>query len=489
MRKSRIVLGILAIVLSISCSDKNPIVADGIFDGDKMDVIKDSIVGLDIEAFSISNANAFTSPVTNGLVGVHNDDIFGKTKAGTAFQFRLPGRFYFEEEASNGVQKTIDDMNVDSAFIYLTYDQVYFDSTKVQNINVYRINGGLNVAESYRANEKDKLDLGDLLAEKDFNFEILADTIITRDTTIYDTKSKINPEQDSMLIVIDTNVSPSLKIALDNEVARNIFMTPEAESNYDSQASFLSYFKGIYVDVDDFSDGGAIFAFNISNGKQLTTSYVDKSRIDMYYSYEETLKDKDDQDSIVTRPRYFRIATNENSARVNFIEHDFTGSEIDGKIGDKNDIAENEKVYIKGAAGTMAKLYIEDINNWCDSTDIAINSAVLTLKGDKDSTYYNTNAPSELGLAVYNEENGEIAEEPVIIGQSKYSKYTNGYAFDLSLYLQTIIQRQGELKNKSIIVYSVNRSEDPRGIAIANPKIQGIEDKRIKLSITYTKIK
>ncbi len=489
MRQSRIILGILTIILSISCIDKNPIVADGIFDREKLDVVKDSIVGIDIEAYSISNAGAYTSPVINGIIGVHNDKIFGKTKASTVFQLRIPGRFIFEEEASNGVDKTIDDMTVDSAFLFLTYDQVYFDSVTLQNLNVYRVNRGLDISENYKADEEYKIERGDLLANKEFNYAKIVDTTITRDTTVYDDiKSKIDPEQDSILIKIDTLISPALRIVLDSEEARDMFMTKEAESNYDSQESFLSYFNGIYIEVDDFSDEGGIYSFNISNGKKVTSSYTDKTRIDMFYSYKEILEGVSG-DSIVTRRRQFRISTNENSARVNFMEHNYSGSEMEGKIGDKEDVVESEKVYIKGAAGTMAKIYIDDINNWSDSTDIAINSAILVLKCDRDTAYYNTNTPTDLGLAVYNEADGELVEEPVILSKAKYSKYVNGYEFDISLYLQSLIREKGRLKSKSFIVYSVNRSEDPRGIVIANPKVNKTEDKRIKLSITYTKIK
>lgn len=484
MRKCRFVLGILAIIFFVGCNDQNPVVSEGIFGKDKMMVLKDSIVA-SIEAYTVSDADAITSPVTSGFAGVHNDNIFGKTSSGIAFQFRTPRKYVFEEEVE-GVQITEADLSVDSAFLYLAYDKVYFDSTQIQNLNVYQIQGaGLDFTRKYRANERN-IELADLekITEEDFNYEILADSTIVK--TTLNIKSKINPELDS--VRIDTLISSHLKIALPNDYAKRVFIDDATPENYMGQKEFLEYFKGIYLDVDDISNEGALYAFNISKG--LTTSSGSSTRrttLEVNYSYEHYFESIE-KDSTVLRSIGFY--TNENSSRVNFITNDFTGSEIGSVIGDKGDVPESDLVYVKGLAGTNVKLYIDEINNWKDSLDVAINKADLVLTAEKDSAYNAEHpVPEKLNLAIFEETDEENAG-PIKIADAIFDKVNNSYTFNLSLYLQKIIQDKGTTLNKGFLVYASNRREDPRRVILANPKEAASDkDKRIKLSITYTKIK
>lgn len=489
MRNSRIVLGILAVFFLAGCSEKNPIVSDGIFDGDKMKVIKDSIVE-SIKAYTVSDANAISSPVTNGLIGVHNDNedgnIYGKTSAGCAFQLRIPGRYRFENEATNGKTRYIDEMTVDSTFLLLAYDQVYFDSTAIQNVNVYELNSDLETSGYYRASEKNRIDLGTVWGEKDFNYEILADTnIIEVNLGI----KKVNSDVDSTRM--DTLTSNYLAIELSNEYARDKFFNAEAETHYNSQEEFLAYFKGVYVDVDNHANEGALFSFNIGSGKQISSSQVATTQLAMYYSFADTLKKVNtDLDSIVRRPISFRIGTNGNSIRTNFISHDFTGSDLGSALGETS---EKETLYVKGAAGTNVKIVMDEINEWKDSLDIAINKADLVIYAEKDSTYNANNPiPEIMNLAFVDNLTEENEVGPVLDRrvQAKFDRSNNSYTFNISTYLQDIIQKKGGLINQYFLLYPTNRKEDPRRIMLANPEDKvGNMDKRIKLSITYTKIK
>ncbi len=270
---------------------------------------------------------------------MHNDDVFGKTKAGFAFQLRTPSKYTFEENAI-----------VDSAYLYLLYDKVHYDSTFVQNMNIFQLEGaGLDFTDKYRANEIDRISLGEKIAEKDFNYAAIVDTLIVfvRNDTI---KSQVDTEQDSLIIVVnDTLVSDFLRVKIPNEYAQRVFIDEATPDNYASQQDFLSYFKGLYIETDDFSDKGGLYAFDISSGFKASSGVSKYSYLNVSYSYPgDTVRS------------VFGFYAGENSARVNFVTHDYTGSEVERVIGE---VAESESLYIKGAAGTAVKLYINAINN------------------------------------------------------------------------------------------------------------------------------
>ena len=462
MRKYRIVLGILAVIFFIGCNDNYPEISEGLFEKDKMDVIKDSLVGgQNIEAYTVSDEDAYSYNVNRGLLGVHNDAVFGKTKSGFAFQYRTLNQ-YIEDGAS-----------VDSAFIKLSYNKSYHDSTFIQNLNIYRLINTLEFKGKYRANEEDKLVLGEKIISQGFNYEEIADSTIVVTEKTLEIKSKTDPEKDSVEIHIDTLISNYLQIRIPEEFTQRVFIN-EANNAYEGQDEFLEYFKGIYIDVDDHSEEGGLYSFNLSE--------INQSRLLVHYSYPDPVLGRD-------TTSFFRFFSNENSARVNFVTHDYTGSEVGSVIGDRGDVEESEKLYIKGAAGTKAKLYIPEINNWKDSTDVAINKAELVLN---ISQGYDTIVPDKLVLAVLNNDSGtpEMTPEYVLNTiDGNYNQEDKTYRFNLTFYLQQLIRDRGNTLNKGFLIYPSNRREDPRGVVIANPNEANGTDKRIKLSITYTKIK
>jgi len=346
-------------------------------------------------------------------------------------------------------------------------------------MNIYQLEGsGLDFTDKYRANEIDRIDLGEEIniVKNDLNYAAIADTLITFNR--FDTiRSVKNPEQDSLITTInDTLVSGFLKIKIPNEYAQRVFVDGAIEKPeiYSSQQEFLSYFKGIYIDTDNHSDEGGLYAFNLINGA-FSLSSPPFSQLGIYTtSPSDTL--------------FSRFHTGENSARVNFITHDYIGSKVENVIGDKGEVEESELLYIKGAAGTAAKLYIPKINDWKDSTDVAINKAELVLSVVSDTLF-----PEKLVMAVIDKDgNPEILPEYGLrILDGVYNKEENTYRFNITFYLQKIIQDKGETLNHGFLIYPSNRRSDPRGVIIANPKDKEAneKDKRIKLSITYTKIK
>ncbi|PVX49929.1 uncharacterized protein DUF4270 [Balneicella halophila] len=346
------------------------------------------------------------SSISTILVGTLNDEVFGKTRSGAAFQVRLPGSV------------RLDRATIDSVKLFLAYSDYYGrDSLINQTARVYLLKDDIQYAKIYNASSEIASIIGEDVGSVSFNKKMASDTIYL--------KSEIDNTQDSLIDSvkqIDT-VLQHLTVKLDKDKVGQ-FILDAPEEVFESSANFIEYFKGFYVNSDDISQSlGGIYSFNV---------YY--SYLQLYYKNHAT-SSSTGNDTVYEAK--FALPITDNSARFNMPEFN-TPDDV---------LTSSEYIYLQGIHGTKAKIQMPELRTWKDSTQVSINKAQLNFNIAIDSlerTKYPLPYRLEL-LAVdkngdkiplrYNSSFGNIPTGLLDLS-------TNTYTFEIPELLQMIIDNE-----------------------------------------------
>lgn len=241
---------------------------------------------------------------------IKNDPLFGKTKA-TVFADFIPGTFPFRFPVN-------DSLFIDSVVVVLSFRSTYGDSTSPHTINVFKIDPSV----------KFKGDSAYLLRERPFAMQ--GQLVGTRNNVVPSTLD------DSVKNRFEA-ASNQIRIKLDNAFGNQLLKADTLKLNTDSA------FKTIYKGLEFEATGG-----NSLLGVQLTDS---NSKLAIYYRYTKAgVKD--------TTVTYFRPGV--QSANANFIERDYTGSQLNTYLGGS---APDNLVFLQNTPGTFATLKIPALGN------------------------------------------------------------------------------------------------------------------------------
>lgn len=439
----------------VSCSNDDPIIGSDLLSKDKIQVKSDD--GFTIKAYTQSQNGIPSSGVSRILAGNINSEEYGHTNAGFAVQFRMPYSVEFNDNAT-----------VDSVRVYLRSRSFVGDSLTPQKVHLYELAESLDSKATYQSNFDITSILGGELTEADMYYpKMKIDTIAESGSS---TKTLFH----------------LLEFKLPNSFGERFLQTDK--ENLSDQEHFLQFFKGIYVSADPISADGAIYPFDPSYSTMVL----------FYKNNAEQEEDETDEQYAARNKtiRYdFRIS--DNSARVNLFSHDATGSMMAKSLD--NETVADTVVYVKGLAGSKAKILIPEINDFSrydyrgkeegvnPSTlkgKIAINRAELQLFVASDTF------PSRMLLRTIDEDGEEqpLPEDEIstILQGGFYDKETKSYRFNISTYLQQIIE--GETENHGFVLVSAQGNIDARS-AIIYAQEGGIDkEKQMKFSVTYTKL-
>jgi hypothetical protein len=221
--------------------------------------------------------------------------------------------------------------NVNSLELHLKYSSYYGNYNAPQTVNVYRLKKEVYFDSVYYSNFK--LNTGE--------YELLTSTSLQFNAA------------DSMI-----------KIVLPDELAQD-FINPVNEDNFDDNTSFIKYFNGFYVTTDDLASGGCIYSINLIN---------EDSRMVLYYN--DTAS--------------YEFYINSKSAIINMFEHDYStaSAEVQAAIADTSVL--RDLCYVQSLGGLKTKIKFPELENYFDSTNIAINKAQLVVNvktGNGEGTF------------------------------------------------------------------------------------------------------
>jgi len=398
-----------------------------------------------IKAYTRTDEKQRTDEPAYNLLGTFNDPVFGKTTADFACQFRLTGYPDFSKNAQ-----------IDSLVLYLLYMEVYGDISTPQKLKVYELASDLDIDQKYFQDINLKgLAKGEILGEKNYVPKFKLDSL----STTYGSTKK-NPK--------DT-VIQEIAIKLDQKLIQKLMAADEA--TWSDNDKFMQYFKGLYVEAGDLTQGGAIMKiYTLASGSRMVMHYHNSEKDSLYYNYN----------------------INENAARVSRFAHDYSTTAFAANL-DK-EVAMDSLIYLQTTGGLRTKILIPNLGTWSDSTNFAINQAELILQVDtivSDTAKYLP--PEQLVLtAIGVDDKGKEIEylpSDVAFSSSYYGGTYNStdktYRFNIAKHMQEVIEKKEGKENHGFYLATAFRSASIRRVAL-----KGATSKTgIRLEITYSKIK
>jgi len=442
-KKYKFVIGfVVMVVIFWGCkSDINDLGKDLLFPGDLVNVRNHS--EKNIMAYTFTDGNQRTDEAGFNLLGTFNDPLFGKTTADFACQFRLSGY-------PDSLKKISIQPQIDSLVLSLVYREVYGDILTPQHIKVYELGSDLDIDQKYYQNTDLKsMSKAELVGEKNYTPKFKLDSLtstygstkaIPKDTTIQEIRIKLNQHLLDKLLAADS-------------------------LTWSDNDKFIKYFKGLYIEADDLTQGGSILKVNtLGNGSRIAIHYHTNTTDSLIYIYN----------------------INSSSARVNRFAHDYSKTVFAAHL-DKTDV-QDSLIYLQTTGGLRSKIFIPNLGTWSDSTNIAINRAELIFQIDSTITDLTKFRPSEqLVLTAIDKDGKEYFPSDLAFSSLYYGGTYNSadktYRFNIAKHLQEVIEKKKD--NYGFYLSTAFRSSTFRRVVL-----KGVTSKTgIRFEVAYSKIK
>lgn len=445
-----------------------------------------------------------SSGVPQYLLGVYSDTEFGKLKASIVSHISPP---VIGNDYNYGVNAAID-----SVIVYIPYqstrdlenysggkpkfiiDSVFGDSNVEFKLNVYELKTFLNTLDP-----EDPSKLAVYYSDKEF---------LKGENTLFSGSFKVNPNDTVAYIkrympdattfydidtIKQTNLSPSIKIPLDENMIQQIFVDNAAGSEFSSIDDFQHFFRGLYIEAEEMTnDKSHLLSLNMLN-----------ANITIYYSNDEDEgADIDLNDNGITGEQGVRIkheyVFSFGSLKSNVLERDNTNIKASG----------DDRLYVQGAAGSIANIEILGSENL---SDLRGNNWLIT---DANLIFYvDQNASSNIvpeQLFLYNYDDNEQILDVMTEGQLAVGGFLERdeagepyrYVFKITDYISELLKSDEplDLVKLGLKVYSAsdtpisitdttikNFSWNPKGVVLFGDNINA-GDKRVKFEISYSEI-
>ncbi len=423
-RKSFLLVLTVAIssILFSGCKDENELGRDILPDGDYLNTIFSDTT--QVLTSTVKEDSLRADELSLQLLGSDKNPVFGLSTASVYSQVNLEGTPTF----SNLPQ-------ADSLVLILSYSGYYGDTSAQQTINVYRLSEDMRTDSSYYSNRS-----------------------FTHDLTSIGSLN-YSPQPFTKVVVDSDTVAAQIRIRLDQSLADSIILlngTPTLSSN----ADWLSYFKGLYIESMPINVQGAISYFSFFNSK-MTLYFHDTTNVNVSKTYNFSL----------------------TGARLNHFEHDFTGYDAGNQLADST---VNDSInYVQAMAGLKMKITFPFLKHFTDSGSILLNRAELKINATAPIIPYSL--PQKMYLVI-KDENGQNSFPLDYFESSGYyggeiNTTGDGYSFNITRQLQRYLDGVVD-DTEFYLIIAASGVESTRAIikSGSNP------NSRMKLSLSYTKL-
>lgn len=453
--KSRLVIfTALAVALFTACNEPSDFGMD-LLPSDDLIEVKNVVDKDGISAFTHREYPIRTDEPANSLLGVFDDPVFGRTTANFATQFLIQT---FPDYGQNP--------EADSINLYLYYRQVYGDTVTPQTFKVYELAepiysdtaaNGYNVNYAYYQDVDLKSKASDmLLGELDYVPRVRIDSASA--DTFYQL----------------------IKIPLDISLAEKL-ITADSMQMINNDV-FLDFFKGLYIESEkSTSEGGSILSLAAAS-----SSSFQGSALVVFYNNDEN-RNAAEPDTLL-----MPYVVSPNSARVNAISHDYSGTAFYEEINSENN--PDSLIYVQPTGGLESKVFIENVSHWRDSVlsrgeDVipyGINKAELIFQIDTIASEVDKYPPpSQLLFTIIRDDGTQRLPDDYFFDPSFYGGSLNRddytYRFNITQHLQQIIK--GEVENNGFYLTTARKNSQANRVVLKGSE----SETGIQLNITYSK--
>ncbi len=383
-----------------------------VYNGDVLDADVYTFNNLDVYPYQDDSVS--TDERSKILLGSYYDPVFGNVKAEFAAQFLLNS---FNVNFGNNPQADSVKLRLKCVGYYGT------DTTTIQTFKVYKLTQPLVRDSVYYSNTD-------------------ISTIVDLSAPIAEYTVSFNPNSGYLEI--------PLPVELGNELLGDT-------SIYSNNEVFTQSFKGLYVEAEDISSGGAVYYFSplAEDGIVMTVYFHNDSLDSLNYNYYVT----------------------QQSSYFNLFYHNYAGTEVETYLQDS--VVSGNFAYVQAAAGVKSIVDLSPLLSFRDSGVVGINKAELIL--DVDTIQNNGLEPPERLLLEIMDNNNSF-DPPYDYWMNDY--YFNGY-YDKTkgLYKFVITQYAQELLKG--IQTSTKLKIFPEATKTIARRV--VLKKEFKLKVVYTK--
>ncbi|MCY1721249.1 DUF4270 domain-containing protein [Prolixibacteraceae bacterium Z1-6] len=438
----RVIAGMLLLAVAFTACDNRNDLGFEMLPGEDLINVKNVVIKDDISAYTHTEDGLISSGGTS-LLGSLNDPVFGSSHINFAAQFRLSSYPAF---GTNPVP--------DSVRLFLYFRTVYGDTITPQHLKVYEMAESIDPYTDYTQDiDLKSMAYDNVLGEIDYLAKVKMDS--TETDTLYQL----------------------ISIPLDNSLGEKLVNLDSL--SLISNDVFLKFFKGLYIEAEKLN--GSVG--NMIKLEAASSSSFQGSALVVYYNNDENIeKELDPEEDADTLSRAFIITP--YSARVNSIEHDYTGTVFEGNLN--QEVVMDEYLYIQPTGGLKSKFYIEGLENWKDSTNTAINKAELVFQVDTIVTDKDNFAPPSQLLVTFIDDDGEeripadYFFNPLFYGGYLNSNYQ--YRFNITQHMQRVIE--GDVGNNGFYLSTGRKTSYANRVVLESP----LKGSGVQLIVTYSKL-
>ena len=393
-----------------------------------------------IIAYSTLHDSIVSSAVSVNMLGYLDDAVFGMTQADLYTQFRLPT---FKKDFGTNV-------TVDSLVLTLAYSGYYGDTTNSIQVGVYELTEDLESGTNYYTNSSLNHEGTSLTEGGTFSFR-------PRPNTKPDTSAS-------------TGV---LRIRLKPDFARDKFISQSGGAVYESQKSFLNYFKGLLIKAEGMSGDGCMLSMGMTHSL---------SGLTIYYSNSEGSEQK------------YMFRMNDSTLHFGATKHEYPTSSALGEQLSGNYTSTKDVLYEQAGAGIKVAFNFPNIHDMFKGKKVIIHRAALVINCMDESSPVLL-PPSALAITSTDSVklSGILPDYylGIINGKNNYygGKYNSSkkeYRFHITQYIQFLVD--GTLDN-----YQLNLLVSPSITLFSRLRMYGTNpstnyDKRLRLEVNYTVI-
>lgn len=367
------------------------------------------------------------------LLGVFNDPVFGQTTASIITQI-TPSEYspvFGDNPKIDSVVLTIPyysktlagETDSDGNVIYSIGDSLFGNQSAPFKLSIYQNDyflrdfnptADLEVPQNYHSHADGSINMTD-------NFAVIESGLINFDdyksTLIHEVDSLVPSSSAIVLKTVDTDgtettqrIAPALRDTLSTAFWKAAILDKEGDAVLSNSNNFYNYFRGLYFKAEAISGDGSMLLLNIADTG---------SNITIHYSYDSSVEGADRiTDSYVLSFNGNKVNPFINNYNLLPLENG------DSSTGD-------EKLYLKGAEGSMAVVDIFSGNVDCNGTvETALECFKRSYRAVDDNGEYIVKNGNFILKKLLNEAQLVVYEDETMTSPELH-KYDRIYAYDI----------------------------------------------------------
>lgn len=413
---------LITLLVVVACKKKESTLGNDVLDPNSL-LNSTQVDTFQLTTFTIAEDSLISDNPAYAVLGSYNDPKFGKVEASFYTQVVLSGL--------NPNFGDISAITVDSLVLGLEYAD-YYGELSPQTVEVYQLTEKLVVDSTY------------------YSFQDKAHSSTNLVVPGYET---FTPTPNGETIIGEDTVDAQLRIRLNNSLATQLINeSASGGTNYSSIDNFTSYFKGLYVKVNNgsqLSGKGAVFYFNLNDPL---------SKMTIYYTQ-------------AGEQKTFDFLINSECADFNHVDIDNSGKPVQNVI---NDTISGQTEFYAQAFKSRAIVKIPGLKNLPKKCVIHKAELILPVQYQTASKY----SPSdEISVSVRID---NILSGIGVFGF--YDNYTKSYTVDCRDYVQALVT--GQISTTELILSPRFFITSAERIIFNGPST--INKKKPQIVVTYT---